>query len=164
MLGFGLAVGLLMYGLEEAAWPTAWDFGIGQAVLMGALAFALAAAQGRWRLPAVFALGLAAINGVLIVTAVLRYGEPDAYGRDILTFSLYVESLLFSLIALTFFEAWQSGRHSAAAQTGKAESWHGITYVRLFGHFWESILVVLVSLCFLGLFWSVLWLFSLLFQ
>lgn len=161
MLGFGLVIGLLMYGLEEAKLPLAWDFGIGQGVLLGALAFALAGAQGRWRLPAGFALCLGAVIALLIVTTLLRFGEPDPYGRDILTLSLYIESMLLGLIALTFFEAWQSGRRTA---DGAAEGWHGITYVRLFGHFWETLLVVLVSLCFLGLFWLVLWLFALLFH
>lgn len=164
MLGVGLAVGFLMYALEEARWLQAWDFGIGQGILMAGLAFALAGAQGRWQLTSVFALGLGAINALLIVTTMLRYGQADPYGRDILTLSLYVESLLFSLIALTFFQAWQSGRRTAAASNGETEGWHGITYARLFGHFWESILVVLVSLCFLGLFWAVLTLFSLLFN
>lgn len=161
MLGVGLAVGFLMYGLEEARWLQAWDFGVGQGVLMAGLAFALAGARGRWQLSSVFALVLGAITALLIVTTMLRYGQADPYGRDILTFSLYIESLLFSLIALIFFEAWQSGRRAA---NGETEGWHGITYGRVFGHFWETLLVVLVSLCFLGLFWLVLWLFALLFH
>ncbi|WP_422365937.1 DUF4153 domain-containing protein [Pelagibius sp.] len=164
ILGVGLAVGFLMYGLEEARWLQAWDFGVGQGVLMAGLAFALAGARGRWQFSSVFALVLGAINALLIVTAMLRYGQPDPYGRDVLTLSMYIESLLFSLIALTFFQAWQSGRKTAATPNGDTEGWHGITYARLFGHFWETILVVLVSLCFLGLFWSVLWLFALLFH
>ena len=161
MLGVGLAVGFLMYGLEEARWLQAWDFGVGQGILMAGLAFALAGARGRWQLSSVFALVLGAITALLIVTTMLRYGQADPYGRDILTFSLYIESLLFSLIALIFFEAWQSGRRAAHGET---EGWHGITYGRVFGHFWEILLVVLVSLCFLGLFWLVLWLFALLFH
>lgn len=164
MLGVGLAVGLSVHWVREADWVFAWRFGLTQALILGGWAFALSAARDRWRLPAAFAATLAGLTGLLAVTAIQRFGNDSIGHYESLSPSLVAQGILFALIALTAFQAWQSAGPAEGAERPDAAGWHGITYHKLFGYLWETLLVVAISFCFLGLCWLLLWLFAALFN
>ena len=164
-LGFGLAIGLGVQMVFEAEWSLAWEFGVVQALLIGGLAFVLCAAPERLRWPAIFSLGLAGLLLLASVTAILRFGTTAADYSNIVTESLTVGSVLFALLALTFFQTWQSvSRESARGDAVAVPSDPNAAYDRFFGHIWENVLLAGISFCFLGLFWILLFLFSELFD
>ena len=165
-LGFGIAIGLAVQTVREASWSFAWEFSAIEALLIGGLAFVLAAAPARWRWSAVFSAGLAGLLILASVTMILRFGTLAAERENTLTLGLTIGNVLFSLLVLTFFQTWQSvGREGIDGDDGATGApQDSVTYQRFFGHIWENVLVTGVSLCFLGLFWLLLWLFAALFE
>lgn len=159
ILTVGLAVGFLVYGVREQTWLYVWRFGLTEAFLLGGLALILSAGPGRWRLPTLFAMALAGAVAALAISSIDRFGHdtPDYHP------SLIAGSILISLVTLTFFQTWHEARGRRAAE-GNPTAWRGLSYERLFGHIWETLLVVAVSFCFLGLVWLLLWLFASLFE
>ncbi|WP_282606552.1 DUF4153 domain-containing protein [Pelagibius sp. Alg239-R121] len=147
----GVACGLLTHLVTEHTDDVALSFSLSQALLLGALLFVLSARPGKVIPATVFALAVVFCQGLLSTTAIYRFGVEFAENSALIAI-LCGQSIVFSYIALPFFQTWLDDGDLS------------FSYEGLFVHSWNNGLLALVGHGFMGLFWLILFLFALLFE
>lgn len=147
----GITCGLLTHVANEHSDDIALSFSLSQALLLGSLLFVLSARPGKTLATSIFAVASALCLGLLSATSIYRFGIAFSENGGLL-FLLAGQAIIFTYILLPFFQTWlDDGDFS-------------FSYEGLFIHSWNNGLLALVGLGFMGLFWLILFLFSLLFE
>lgn len=141
----GLA-GLLIHLVTQGNDDVPWQMAVAAFLFFGSIAAAFTLEQGKWKEPALFALGTGLVMAGLAWRAV-QYGQylPDEqYG--------FAAGVVATALALPLF---QSGFHRRRFAT---------PYSEIFGHVWTDAISAVGALAFTGLSWLVLMLLSELFH